>query len=117
MADITDFQIGQGESFSIHLQLQYLSGSTLHYVDISNYTFEGQIRENYTTEEIAAEFSFSKEPVPVSGSLVISLTPEQTSLLEQRQYVYDVKMTTDDAPPIVRRILEGGFHVRPATTR
>jgi hypothetical protein len=116
MRDITDLHVGQGETFAIHLQLQYISGSTPQYIDITNYTFEGQIRENYTTEEIAAHFNFSYL-LPESGSLTVSLTPEQTLELYQRQYVYDVKMITDESPPTVRRILEGTFYVRPAITR
>jgi hypothetical protein len=116
MSDITDLQVGQGETFSIHLQLQYISGSTAQYIDISNYSFEGQIRENYTTEEIAAHFNFTYL-LPESGSLTVSLTPEQTLELYQRQYVYDIKMSTDESPPTVRRILEGAFHIRPAITR
>jgi hypothetical protein len=120
MTDITDLQIGQGESFVAHLQLQYLVGNSYEFLDISNYTFEGQIRENYTTDEIAAQFNIELGPQPdagVSGSLRMSLAPEQTSELHQRHYVYDIKMITSDDPPVTRRILEGGFFVRPATTR
>jgi len=117
MADITDFQVGQGETFSITLQIQNVSGSVTNYLDITDYTFEGQVRENYQTDEIAAEFTITKDPAPQSGSLTVALTPTQTALLDQREYVYDVKMSSNDSPPVVRRILEGGLYVRPASTR
>jgi hypothetical protein len=115
MADITDFQLGQGESFKIFIQLK--NQTVGQFVDITGYEFRGQLRENYTTEEIAAEFIITPQEPLQSGSFFIELTPEQTTLLEQRSYVYDVNMLTSDEPPIVRRILEGGFTIRPTATR
>jgi len=113
MADITDFQIGQGETFKILIQLQNRSDANIP-LDISDYTFAGQIRENYTTEEIAATFSFDKIEPFTSGSLFVQLTPEETEVLNQRSYVYDIKI---ESGSVSRRILEGGFTVRPAVTR
>jgi hypothetical protein len=115
MADITDFQLGQGESFKIFTQLKNQTAG--QFVDITGYTFRGQLRENYTTEEVAAEFLITPTEPYTSGSFFIELTAEQTAQLEQRKYVYDVTMITDDNPPTVRRILEGGFTIRPAVTR
>lgn len=113
MADITDFQIGQGETFKIMIQLQNRSDNNTP-LDITDYTFTGQIRENYTTEEIAATLSFDKIAPFTSGSLFVQLTPEETEALNQRSYVYDIKIASGS---ISRRILEGGFTVRPAVTR
>lgn len=113
MADITDFQIGQGETFKILIQLQDRSDNNSS-IDITNYEFAGQIRENYTTEELAATFSFEKISPYASGSLFVSLSPADTSALNQRSYVYDIKITSGS---ISRRILEGGLTVRPAVTR
>ena len=117
MADITDLEIGQGETFHITLQLQQHSGSVVQYLDITDYEFAGQVRENYSTDEIAAAFTFDTSLAPESGSVSVTLTPQQTLSLSQREYVYDINMTTDDSPAVVRRILEGGLYVRPASTR
>jgi hypothetical protein len=113
MADITDFQFGQGETFKIliHLKNRQQNNAPLN---ITAYTFAGQVRENYTTDELAAELTFEKVEPYASGAVFISLSPEQTTELTQRKYVYDVNMTTETA---TRRILEGAVTVRPAVTR
>jgi hypothetical protein len=113
MADRTDFQFGQGETFKIliHLQNRQENNAPL---DITTYQFAGQVRENYTTDELAAELTFEKIEPYASGAVFISLLPEQTSTLTQRKYVYDVNMTVDN---VTRRILEGTLTVRPAVTR
>lgn len=117
MADITDFDIGQGESFKILAHI-FVEASSSIPLDITNYNFEGQLRENYTTDELAAEFNFQKVLPYQSGSVFIGLTAEQTSVLNQRMYVYDVVMINNNiTPPSKRRILEGMFTIRPAVTR
>lgn len=112
MAELTELSIGQGETFKILITIQNNSSSVP--LDITDYTFSGQIRENYTTDDIAATFSFTKIVPNNSGSLYIELTPTQTSEFNQRKYVYDINMTSGS---ISRRILEGAFTVRPAATR
>ncbi len=84
------------------------------YLDITNYTFTGQVRENFSTDEVAATFTITKINPQTSGSFYIELSPSDTSALTQRKYVYDVKMTSGS---ITRRVLEGYFVVRPAATR
>ena len=116
MPDITDFNIGQGETFKILIQLQNRSNNNTP-LDITNYVFTGQIRENYTTDEVAATFNFEKTLPYTSGSIFISLTPQQTLNLNQRSYVYDVNITSGSIVPVSRRILEGGITVRPIVTR
>jgi hypothetical protein len=112
MAQITEFNIGQGETFKILATVE--NSDTGGYLDITNYSFSGQVRENYTTEEIAAAFTITKLSPQTSGSFYVELTPTDTSVLTQRKYVYDIKMTSGS---ITRRVLEGYFTVRPASTR
>jgi len=116
MADITDFQVGQGETFKILVQLLNRSDNNTP-LDITNYAFTGQVRENYTTEEVAATFSFEKLLPYNSGSIYIKLDSDDTMLLTQRRYVYDVNITSGSGEPTVRRVLEGGLAVRPTVTR
>ena len=112
MAEITEFNIGQGETFKILTSLENID--TDSYLDITNYTFTGQVRENFSTDEVAATFTITKINPQTSGSFYIELTPADTSALTQRKCVYDVKMTSGS---ITRRVLEGYFVVRPAATR
>lgn len=112
MAEITEFNIGQGETFKILTSLENID--TESYLDITDYTFTGQVRENFTSDEIAATFTITKINPQTSGSFYIELSPSDTSALTQRKYVYDIKMTSGS---ITRRVLEGYFVVRPAATR
>lgn len=112
MAEITEFNIGQGETFKVLTSLENID--TDSYLDITNYTFSGQVRENFSTDEVAATFTITKINPQTSGSFYIELTPADTSALTQRKYVYDIKMTSGS---ITRRVLEGYFVVRPAATR
>jgi hypothetical protein len=116
MPDITDFQVGQGETFKVLIQLQNRSNNNTP-LDITHYTFTGQVRENYTTEEMAAAFTFEKAVPYTSGSLYVMLPSTDTLQLNQRKYVYDVYISSGSNSPIVRRILEGSLTVRPAVTR
>lgn len=116
MADITDFDIGQGETFKIlvHIFTEVTSSTPLN---IESCSFSGKVKENYTTEEIAANFTIHKLVPASSGSLFVYLYPEDTAALTQRSYVYDILMTNESkSPPTVRRILEGALTVRPAVT-
>ena len=112
MAEITEFNIGQGETFKVLATVE--NADTGGYLDITDYTFTGQVRENYSTTELAASFTITKLSPQASGSFYIELTPSDTSNLTQRKYVYDIKMTSGS---ITRRVLEGYFVVRPASTR
>lgn len=112
MAEITEFNIGRGETFKILTTLENVD--TGGYLDITDYTFTGQVRENYTTDDIAATFTIAKISPFASGSITIELTAEQTNTFTQRKYVYDINMASGS---ITRRILEGYFVVRPSATR
>jgi hypothetical protein len=115
MAEITEFNIGQGETFKISLTLVDQDNNTP--LDISNYSFSGQVRENYETTEVAASIGITKLLPYSSGSVFIQLTSDQTSTFNQRKYVYDVLMVSGSISPVSRRILEGYFVVRPSATR
>ena len=117
MADLTNFSIGAGESFKIQVAIaQEVTGSIAF--DITNYSFVGQLRENFSTDVVAADFSITKISPEVSGNIFVQLSPTQTEALVQRKYVYDITMASGSgADAIERRILEGQFTVRPAATR
>lgn len=112
MPDITEFNIGQGETFKILATLE--NADTGGYLDVADYTFVGQVRENFTTDDVAATFTINKIAPFVSGNITVELTPQQTITFNQRKYVYDINMTSGS---ITRRILEGYFVVRPSATR
>jgi hypothetical protein len=112
MADITEFNIGQGETFKILVTLENMDDGG--YIDIANAELYGQIRENFTTEDVAAAFTITKLAPFSSGSFFVELPATTTAQFTQRKYVYDITMKRG---VISRRVLEGYFVVRPAATR
>ena len=112
MADITEFNIGQGETFKVLVTLENTDEGA--YVDIANVNFYGQVRENFTTDEVAAAFTVTKIAPFSSGSFFVELPATTTAQFTQRKYVYDINMISGS---ISRRIMEGYFVVRPASTR
>ena len=112
MAEITEFNVGQGETWKVLLTV--INDDTGAPLDIVSQSFEGVLRENYSTDDVAASFLIQKLQPYTCGSLFLSLSDTETEALSQRKYVYDLKMTSGS---IVRRILEGYFVVRPAATR
>jgi hypothetical protein len=115
MAMLTELNVGQGETFRILVTVSDSGTDTP--LNLQNYNITGQVRENYTTDEIAATFSTIKMSPNSSGSFILALTQEQTLQLDQRKYVYDVLLSSGSVTPTTRRILEGPFTVRPAVTR
>ena len=115
MAELTELNIGQGETFKMLITIANDSGSLP--LDITDYTIYGQVRENYTTDEIAVSFIVEKLLPYQSGSFFVSIPSEDTMNLTQRKYVYDLNISSGSVSPINRRILEGLFTVRPAATR
>ena len=112
MAEITEFNIGQGETFKVLATVE--NTDTGGFLNITDYSCAGQVRENFSTDEVAASFTITKLEPQNSGSFYIELTPSDTSTLTQRKYVYDVQMTSGS---ITRRVIEGYFVVRPTATR
>ena len=115
MPNLTELRVGQGETFEVLVTLIQTTPNIP--LDITHYNITGQVRENYTTDEIAAAFDIQKVIPYSSGSCIISLTEAQTSNLTQRRYVYDILISSGSGTPVNRRILEGPFIVRPAATR
>lgn len=115
MAQLTELNVGQGETFKMLVTIAQDNDNIP--LDITNYTITGQVRENYTTDEIAANFTAQKLLPYNSGSFFIILNDSDTLNLTQRKYVYDIKISSGSISPISRRILEGAFTVRPAVTR
>lgn len=130
MAYTTDFEVGQGETFKLLVHI-YTETTASIPLDISTKalspsssvtcSFQGQLRENYTTDEIAGTFTIHKLEPYESGSVFVYLYPEDTTQLSQRSYVYDIVMTKEETGtgnvPTVRRLLEGHMRVRPSVTR
>jgi hypothetical protein len=112
MAQFAHFTIGQNETFKVLAKLPQ-SNATSAPLDITDYTFTGKVRENYTTTEVAVEFTINKIEPYSSGAIVLELENSKTKSLELRKYVYDIMA---ESGSFKRKILEGYINIRPQVT-
>lgn len=112
MAQFAHFTIGQNETFKVLAKLPQ-SNVTSAPLDITDYTFTGKVRENYTTTEVAAEFTITKIEPYSSGAIVLELENSKTKNLSLRKYVYDIMAESES---FKRKILEGYINIRPQVT-
>ena len=88
MASISNIFIDQGATFTTTVTVTDSSGSA---VNLSGYSVAAQIRKTFLSASATA-FTASISNAS-SGEITISLTPTQTTALEQGRYVYDVLIT------------------------
>lgn len=114
MAELTEFNIGQGETFRVLLTITDTdTGAPLN---LSDYSLTGKVRENYSAARATTSLSLESAIPLNSGSVFVGLSASQTLALTQRKYVYDINLVKT-ADSTVRRILEGYIVVRPTATR
>jgi len=113
MAVYANLTVDQGSDFNADISVENETGS----IDISNYTYRGQIRKTYSSST-AVDF-YTSTNSPASGQLLISLTSAQTSAMKAGRYVYDVEISFVDSngDTIIERILEGKIQVTPSVTK
>lgn len=107
MAIKANLVIDQGSTFASSIELLDQNDEAL---DVSGFTARAQLRKHYTSTN-AVSFSTGL----ANGTLVISLTANQTANVISGRYVYDIELV--DATGTVTRILEGIVTVTPEVTR
>ena len=121
-AGIADLIIQQGETFTRYLTLVGPAPTSAP-IDISTYTFRGQIRANAQATEVLANFTFSFPNGGTDGVVAMSLTDTETSALpatgtkysSYTKVQYDVEM--EDASGNVTRLLNGQISISPEVTK
>ena len=109
MAVYANLTVDQGADFTATISVVNDQGA----IDISDYTYQGQIRKTYTSST-AVDF-YTSTTNPVDGQLIISLNSIQTSAMKPGRYVYDVEIV--DSIGNVTRVIEGQLEVTPRVTR
>jgi hypothetical protein len=107
MATKANIVIDQGSTFASSIDILDENDEP---VVLTNYTARGQIRKHYSSTN-----SVSFTTTMSNGSLVISLTANQTANIVSGRYVYDIELV--DPSNTVIRILEGIVTVTPEVTR
>jgi len=107
MAIKANLVIDQGSTFASSIELLDQNDEAM---DVSGYSSRAQLRKHYTSTN-AVSFSTGL----ANGTLVISLTANQTASIVSGRYVYDIELI--DGAGTVTRILEGIVTVTPEVTR
>ncbi|HND36774.1 MAG TPA: hypothetical protein PKZ49_09180 [Nitrosomonas sp.] len=110
--------IEQGSTFTRLLTIK--SGGTP--VNLSGYSFAGQVRRKHSDQKKLAEFTCAVGSPTSNGQVTISLTATQTSAIpfiydddgNLEVFYYDIEMTVGST---VDRILEGTVTLSPEVTR
>jgi hypothetical protein len=110
MAIYANLTVDQGSSFESTIDI---TDSENNPVNLTGYTFRGQIRKTYAS---TTSVSFTITSIsPTSGSINLVLSATQTSGIKAGRYLYDVEIIS--ATNIVTRVIEGQIEVTPRVTR
>jgi len=106
MAQYEDIEIDQGTSVKYKIQLLDVGGGRR---DLSDCFARGSLKHTYGTDSAdAVNFLTNIDAPPEQGIINFSLSPQQTSTLTQRRYVYDIEIEYEkDSVAVVERVLEG----------
>ena len=109
MAIKANLIIDQGSTYSTILNLTDNDDAV---IDLTGYSGSAQIRKHYTS---SANTPFAVSISSLDGTVMLSLTANQTANLVAGRYVYDVELT--NAGGVVSRVVEGIVTVTPQVTR
>ena len=110
MAIYANLTVDQGSDFDASVDVIDGDGNA---VDLSTYTYSGQIRKTYNSLT-AVDFTISVGAEQVY-TLNISLTAAQTNAMKAGRYVYDVEVVSPSG--VVTRVIEGQVELTPSVTR
>ena len=111
MAAIANLYIDQGSTFSTTV---FVKNDDETPFDLTLYTAAGQIRKSYSSST-KVDFTLEIANPATLGQINLSLTPTQTSTLEEGRYVYDIEVTSSG--DVITRVVEGLVTVSPQVTR
>lgn len=100
-----DLYINQGASFSAEIYLEDNDGQPF---DLTDYDARSVIKQHIKSETISAAFDCTIDDY-LSGIILISLTPEQTDLLEKETYLYD--MILENVSGTKHKVMEGIVYI------
>ena len=105
------FIVNQGADESRLITL--VSDSTDLPINITGYTFESEIKFNYSDVNVVTTITCTIVDA-IEGKFRISLSAAQTTSMLAGEYVYDIKMTTNSN--VISRVLQGQLIVSPEVT-
>jgi hypothetical protein len=116
-----DITIEQGATYSLPLTFTNSDGTI---IDVSGWTFTGQVKANYSSLAPLASFTFTKDNTilnqviaTMSATVTSTLSINNTTMynVKSTPACYDIKALLPDAVT-VKRVIEGDAFISPAVT-
>ena len=123
MAIKSNLTIDQGSDFSATVDVLASNGQLF---DLTGYTARSQIRKNFVTSTITANFicthndNGGKITLELPNADVVdgtTVTQVGTNSIEPGRYLYDVEIVSNASTPLVTRVLEGTITVTGGITK
>lgn len=111
MANYADLFVDQGTDFNYQIVMHDSTNNSN--LDISGYTFSGQVRRSIYSANVTANLTITLVD-GANGVFNISMTAANTANIEDNRYMYDIKYDTGSE---VVRALQGQMFVSGAVTR
>lgn len=106
-----ELNLDQGTTFETTLSLTNDDATT---INVTNYTFNSQIRKSFYSSNAVANITVSIVDAP-NGNVKLAMTPANTANIKAGRYLYDVLMT--DSTGVKTRVIEGIITITPRVTR
>lgn len=111
MADVSNFVIDQGTTFSAVISV---TGIGEDLFNLTGFDIRGEFKKSHYTEATNA-IACAIYGDPVNGQIEITIGPDATEGIRAGRYVYDI-IVEDVSINYVKRVLEGVLTITPATT-
>ncbi len=114
-AGIYNATIDQGATWSVTVTYENSDGTP---INLTGYTGAMQLRQNYNSDTADLTLTTSNGGIAITGltgTVVVNMTDDQTRLLSEGYYVYDLELTSSGGQVI--RLIQGQFTVAAEVTR
>lgn len=101
--------IDQGTDYEVTVDVRNVNNAI---ANLTGYTSFAQMRKHYTSSKF---YEFDTQVLAANGTVVISMSWEQTNIIPSGRYVYDCEVVSPDN--VRTRLVEGIVTVTPQATR
>lgn len=112
MAAIANLTLDQGATFSSDVTVKDANGNAF---DLTGYTASAKMAKGFASTKTRTTITCTVNGDPTTGIVTMSLTADQTAVLEEGRYVYDLEILQTLSSTITR-VIEGIITIRPQVT-
>jgi hypothetical protein len=112
MAAIANLTLDQGATFSSDVTVKDANGNAF---DLTGYTASAKMAKGFASTKTRTTITCTVNGDPTTGIVTMSLTADQTAVLEEGRYVYDLEILQTSSSTITR-VIEGVITIRPQVT-